>query len=125
MVPYALVLSEAHRRCSSVVSDDKRLILRQDRILLQRNRFVSDCGGVCKLRDWTVMAHQPCGSRDRGSRLDESRVMSVVRPMVLAKLRVTTSAPTEDNLRRLRTVIRVRAHRRDNRQREATPPYGL
>src|ERR1700761_2155696 len=30
---------QAHRRCSSVVSDDKRLILRQDRILLQRNRF--------------------------------------------------------------------------------------
>jgi hypothetical protein len=48
----------AHRHCSSVVSDDKRLISRHERLLLQRNRFVSDCGGVCKLRDWTVMAHQ-------------------------------------------------------------------
>ena len=117
---------QAHRRCSSVVSDDKRLILRQDQLLLRRNRFVSDCGGVCKLRDWTVMAHQHHADlATEGRDVDESRVMSVARPVVLAKLRVTTSAPTEDNLRRLRTVIQVRAHRRDNRQHEATPPYGL
>jgi hypothetical protein len=25
--------------------------------LLQRNRFTSDCGGVCELREWTVMTH--------------------------------------------------------------------
>jgi hypothetical protein len=72
------------------------------------------------------MAHQHHADlATEGRDVAESRVMSVVRPMVLAKLRVTTSAPTEDNLRRLRTVIQVRAHRRDNRQHEATSPYGL
>src|SRR5271163_3891245 len=52
----------AHRRCSNVVSDDKRPISRQERLLLQRNRFVSDCDGVCHLRPGNY------GARFSGSR---------------------------------------------------------
>jgi hypothetical protein len=52
--PWAVNLPKPFRAQSSF----SFLLSRQERLLLQRSRFASDCGGVCKLRDWTVMAHQ-------------------------------------------------------------------
>ena len=52
--PWAVNLPKPFRAQSSF----SFLISRQERLLLQRSRFVSDCDDVCKLRDWTVMTHQ-------------------------------------------------------------------
>ena len=70
---------------------------------MQRNRFVSDCGGVCKLRDWTGMAHQhhaDVATKDRD--VDESR-----RLMVGGEADGLGDAPGHHLRRRMPSVVRI------------------